>query len=195
MSTEPQPSNATSTAASRLVSVVRLVASIARRSRGLVGFLALLGLASASWLVFYCFKTFQLSWIGLAVTGSLLALPGLLLAYVYWILLELLDLPDRLDGYLKTLRGRGDALKLKLTQQSGQAQPSDQPARSFGLWGLGKALVEMQSLAANFQDIAFLWGNVLVISNPVFVLMIAIAAGTAILLGLGAGITALVYAF
>ena len=123
------------------------------------------------------------------ILGVILILPGLVLGWVWYVLDEASTLPQRLTAWASQARDyAGDVV-----QRLQRDVPATQKAtRVTDLKQLGGLAYEITSMGVDAKDLLSILGGSLSLTNPVFLLVLAISAGLIVLLDLGVVITGLI---
>lgn len=160
----------------RLMAFARLVEGLANRFKGLAGFLALSGLGAALWLGYVTLHSFGFSLPWAAVAGGVLALPGLVMGFCWYVLDEATGLPQRLADCAVRLHGYAvDA------RQQFQGAPEKGRTRFRDLGKLAGLAYDVQSLGSDARDLLAILGGSLTLANPLFLFALG---GSAMLIGL-----------
>jgi hypothetical protein len=173
----------------KLMGFARMVQNLANRFTGLARFLALSGLLSGLLLAWLATRAWALSALIAAPLGVLLILPGLVLCWVWYVLDEASNLPQRLMAWAGQARDYAGGVVQRL--QTG-TPPSEKTTRVTDLKQLGGLAYEITSMGVDAKDLLSIFGGTLSLTNPVFPLVLAIAAGLIMLLDIGAIIAGLV---
>ena len=176
----------------RLMGFARLVQGLANRFKGMARLLALTGLASALLLTWLATRAWGLSVIWSLVLAVLLLLPGLVVGWSWYVLEEASNLPQRLTAWLGQARNYAGDVVQRL-----QSDPATAPRASkfSDLKQLGGLAYEIAAMGIDSRDLLSILGGSLSLSNPLFLLVLTIAAGLIVLLDIGAVIAGLVSVF
>lgn len=176
----------------RLMGFARLVQGLANRFKGMARLLALTGLASALLLTWLATRAWGLSVIWSLVLAVLLLLPGLVVGWSWYVLEEASNLPQRLTAWLGQARNYAGDVVQRL-----QSDPATAPraSRFSDLKQLGGLAYEIAAMGIDSRDLLSILGGSLSLSNPLFLLVLTIAAGLIVLLDIGAVIAGLVSVF
>ncbi len=176
----------------RLMGFARLVQGLANRFKGMARLLALTGLASALLLTWLATRAWGLSVIWSLVLAVLLLLPGLVVGWSWYVLEEASNLPQRLTAWLGQARNYAGGVVQRL-----QSDPATAPRASkfSDLKQLGGLAYEIAAMGIDSRDLLSILGGSLSLSNPLFLLVLTIAAGLIVLLDIGAVIAGLVSVF
>lgn len=176
----------------KLMGFARMVQNLANRFIGLARFLTLSGLLSALLLAWLATRAWELSVITAVLLGVFLILPGLVLGWVWYVLDEASNLPQRLTAWAGQARDYAGDVVQRL--QSG-SPPAEKATRVTDLKQLGGLAYEITSMGVDAKDLLSILGGTLSLTNPVFLLVLGIAAGLIVLLDIAAFITGLVAVF
>jgi len=173
----------------KLMGFARMVQNLANRFTGLARFLALSGLLSALLLAWLATRAWALSVITAVLLGVFLILPGLVLGWVWYVLEEAGSLPQRLTTWAGQARNYAGEVVQRLYSEP---PPAGKTTRVVDLKQLGGLAYEVTSMGVDAKDLLSLFGGALSLTNPVFLMALAIAAGLIVLLDLVALITGLI---
>ena len=176
----------------RIMGFARLVQNLANRFKGIARFLALTGLASGLLLVWLATRAWGLSALWSVLLGGVLLLPGLVVGWSWYVLDEASNLPQRLTTWLSQAgQYAGDVV------QRLQSDPATAPRASkfSDLKQLGGLAYEIASMGLDSRDLLSILGGSLSLTNPLFLLVLTIAAGLIVLLDISAAIAGLVSVF
>lgn len=173
----------------KLMGFARIAQNLANRFTGLARFLTLSGLLSALLLAWLATRAWELSVITAVLLAVFLILPGLVLGWVWYVLDEASNLPQRLMAWAGQARDYAGGVVQRL--QTG-TPPSEKTTRVTDLKQLGGLAYEITSMGVDAKDLLSIFGGTLSLTNPVFLLVLAIAAGLIMLLDIGAIIAGLV---
>ena len=158
----------------KLMGFARMVQNLANRFTGLARFLALSGLLSALLLAWLATRAWALSVITAVLLGVFLILPGLVLGWVWYVLEEAGSLPQRLTTWAGQARNYAGEVVQRLHSEP---PPAGKTTRVVDLKQLGGLAYEITSMGVDAKDLLSLFGGALSLTNPVFLLVLAIAAG------------------
>lgn len=176
----------------KLMGFARLIQSLANRFKGLARFLALSGLFSALLLDWLATRSWGLSVTWAVVLGVILLVPGLILGWSWYVLEEASNLPQRITQWASQAKNfAGDMVQ----RMQAEKPKADSRGRLTDLKGLGGLTYEIASMGIDATDLLGILGGTLSFTNPIFLLVLTIAAGLIILLDLTALITGLVALF
>lgn len=172
----------------KIMGFARMVQNLAKRFTGLARFLTISGLISALVLDWFVTRAFGLSVTLAVILGVILILPGLMLGWVWYVLEEAGNLPQRLSAWGGQAREyAGDVVQ----RLQGDGPPAQKTARVADLKQLGGLAYEITAMGVDAKDLLSILGGSLSLANPVFLLVLAIAAGLIALLNIAAVITGL----
>jgi uncharacterized membrane protein (DUF485 family) len=173
----------------KIMGFARMVQNLAQRFRGVARFLALTGLFSALVLDWFATRAFGFSVTLAVILGVILILPGLVMGWVWYVLDEASTLPQRLTAWASQARDYAGDVVQRLQRDI----PATQKAtRVTDLKQLGGLAYEITSMGVDAKDLLSILGGSLSLTNPVFLLVLAISAGLIVLLDLGVVITGLI---
>ena len=167
----------------RIMGFARLVQNLANRFKGIARFLALSGLASALLLVWLATRSWGLSVIWSVLLGVVLLLPGLVVGWSWYVLEEASNLPQRLISWLSQAGQYAGDVVQRLQTDPGVAQ---KVGKLRDLKQLGGLAYEIASMGIDSRDLLSILGGSLSLTNPIFLLVLMIAAGLIVLLDVGA---------
>lgn len=172
-----------------LMRFARMVQNLANRFKGLTRFLAISGLVSALLLDWLLVRAWAWSGVTAVILGAILILPGLLLGWCWYLLDEAGSLPQRLAAWTGQARDyAGDVVQ----RVKGGEPPAEKAARVSDLRKLGGLAYEITSMGFDAKDLLSILGGTLSLTNPLFLLMVAIASVLIVGLDLSAIIWVLV---
>ena len=190
MAADPSPRrSAVEVVRDRVLPAVRLPAAIARRTLGKFRGLCLLGSASALWLAYLLRTAFDLSLLSTGLWFLLFAIPALILGWIWMLLVEVADLPARLEAFMAASQAVGHGI----TGAKPPAVEGDEPKRQGGLLRVGRLLKDAWSAASEYSEIAAIIGSVMSLANPLVLTIAGVAGVAAVVLALIALITALIF--
>lgn len=176
----PAPATLGDAGRRQLQGLLTQLAGVANRLKPTARLLTGIATLSALWLAF------QLqAWTGasLLVAGlvlAVLALPALLVGWLWWLLVDIAELP----GIAARLLG-GDA-------PDPAATPGTGPRPGVGeAFRLGGSLRQAARLAWEFESLRGVIVGALVLANPVFLVLLGLALAATVMLGLAAALTGL----
>lgn len=176
----------------RIMGFARLVQNLANRFKGIARFLALTGLASALLLVWLATRAWGLSVIWSVLLGVVLLLPGLVVGWSWYVLEEASNLPQRLTSWLSQAGQYAGDVVQRLQTDPGVAQ---KVGKLRDLKQLGGLAYEIASMGIDSRDLLSILGGSLSLTNPIFLLVLTIAAGLIVLLDISALIFGVVAIF
>ena len=167
----------------RIMGFARLVQNLANRFKGMARFLALTGLASALLLVWLATHAWSLSVTWSVLLGVVLLLPGLVVGWSWYVLEEASNLPQRLTAWLGQARNyAGDVVQ----RLQNDPAVTEKVGKVRDLKQLGGLAFEIASMGIDSRDLLGILGGSLSLTNPIFLLVLTIAAGLIVLLDVGA---------
>jgi hypothetical protein len=184
----PAPAKLDPPAPARLLELLRRMAALAGAVLRKVRFSLLLAILSAVWLTFYLQGFLHLEWGGIAVLLGLLSLPALLLGYGYVVLQGVVELPEMAGQIGGALNDAASPLWARLRGIESAPTP---PRR-----GRLRQLLRMAGLLLELSRIGALpeaARGTLVLANPLFILLLAGAYVSSLILFLLALATVMVY--
>ena len=177
--------------------------ALAKRLVGKVRTSALVGFVSAAWLTYACVATFDLG-----LTGSVLVLLSLcVVPMVLWksyaTLRDIVGLPERLNHQRTALLAKlnqGQAYYNSLSEPGRQSNPyaSDSGNKRPTLrqmWRTGKWMLDAKSLGDDAQVLVSEVGAALILTNPIFAIVLTIATALVGIMTVVAVLTALAHLF
>ena len=160
----------------QLLALLDKLAAVAARLRPFARGLTLVATLSALWLAW------QLQiWTGASLTVAgiillVLGLPALVCAWLWWLLVDICDLPDTAERALGILRPA--------------PTPADDARVGVGeTFRLGGSLKQAAKLAWEFDSLRGVIVGAMVLANPLFLLVLGISMAGAVVLGLIATLT------
>lgn len=176
----------------KLMGFARLIQNLANRFKGLARFLALSGLFSALLLDWLATRSWGLSVTWAVVLGVILLAPGLILGWSWYVLEEASNLPQRITQWASQAKNfAGDVVQRVQTEKP----PAGSTGRLTELKSLGGLTYDIAAMGIDATDLLGILGGTLSFTNPIFLLVLSIAAGLIILLDFTALITGLVALF
>lgn len=172
----------------KLMRFARMVQNLANRFKGLTRFMAVSGLVSALLLDWLMVRAWGWSGLTAVILGTILILPGLLLGWCWYLLDEAGSLPQRLAAWTGQARDYAGGVAQRV---KGGEPPAEPAARVSDLRQLGGLAYEITSMGLDAKDLLSILGGTLSLTNPIFLLVLAIAAGLIVLLDVAALIWAL----
>lgn len=176
----------------RIMGFARLVQNLANRFKGVARFLTLSGLASALLLAWLATRAWGLSVTWSVLLGVILLLPGLVVGWSWYVLEEASNLPQRLTAWVGQARNYAGDVVQRLQTDPAVAQ---KVGKLRDLKQLGGLAYEVASMGMDSRDLLSILGGSLSLTNPIFLLVLTIAAGLIVLLDIVAAITGLVSVF
>lgn len=172
----------------RLMGFAQLAASLASRFKGVARFLSLGGLAAAVWLAYVAAHAFGLAPLTVAIAGAVMALPALVLGGVWFVLGQVGDLPRRLADWLDRADDyAGDAW------QSLRSEAAPARSRLGDLKPLAGLAYELRSMGGDARDLALAFRGALSLTNPLFLLLVAVSTLVIVLMDMASVITGLFF--
>ena len=157
----------------KLFEFVALLSRIARRFKGIASLLALTGLIATFFLDFQLSRHIGFTSVWFWLIAVPLMVPALLWGW-FWYLLDLaINLPERMNDWLKSAKAYSGELVQKVTA-------SDSETKSTKLSDLGKLgglAYEVASMGLDAKDVVEILGGSLVLANPLFVTALVVSAG------------------
>lgn len=164
----------------KVLPVARVADGIARRSVGKVGKVALLGTLAAAWLSCACVMTF--AW-GLASALTLLIVlmvPSLVLWKIHATLKTVVGLPARMVDTCDRLFGKFTEYR-QLYAERGSVPVQSQKPRFKEIWKSTRSLLELKALNDEGREIFTTLGGAVVMTNPLFAIVLFAATTVAML--------------
>ena len=178
----------------KILPAARAVDAMAQRLVGKVRTLALLGLLAAIWLTFACVDTFELGMVSALTIVTLLSIAPAVLWKIYGALRDVVGLPTRMLDTAGRIAGKTTEYRAYL-QDATQLPDSPQKPTLRRLWRTGRSILEVKSLGDEAKVLVSQAGGAIVLTNPIFGFVLALASSLALLLALIAGVVALAYLF
>jgi hypothetical protein len=172
----------------RLMGFARLAESLANRFKGVARFLAVSGLLAAVWLAYAAAHSFGFSPIAAAIAGVAMALPALVLGWIWFVLGEASAMPRRLADWLGRAHGYAGE-----TWQSFQGEQKPGRSRIGDLKPLAGLAYELRSMGGDARDLALTLRGALSLTNPLFLLLVAASTLAIVLLDIASVATGLSY--
>ncbi|MFN5745226.1 MAG: hypothetical protein ACK443_03955 [Methylococcaceae bacterium] len=172
----------------RLTRFASVIQNLANRFKGLTRFLAVTGVVSALMLDWFASRAWGLSLTTAALLGAVLMLPGLVLGWCWYVLDDAGNLPQRLSTWVGQARHYAGDVKQRL---QADAPATSGRGRLSDLKQLGGLAYDITAMGSDARDLLTVLGGSLTLTNPVFLLILAISVGLIGLLDLTAAITAL----
>jgi hypothetical protein len=171
----------------RLMGFADLAASLAKRFKGAARFLALTGMLAAVWLAYRGAHSFGFAPATAALAGMAMALPGLVLGWVWFVLGQASELPQRLSDWLDRAHAyAGDTWPGLRDGKPGRGRIGD-------LKALAGLAYELRSMGGDARELMVTLGGVMSLTSPLFLLLVAASALAIVLLDIVAMISGLVY--
>jgi len=174
----------------RLLALLDQLARIADRTKPFFRRATLLAGLCAVWLAWYAQQAAQMSTRGALVLGLVLLVPAMLLGWLWSLMSDLGELPvqaRRALGGVQRFAGGAPAAAATGPAVTGPAVT--------GVLRMRGSLREAASLAWELEGVRGAIVGVLVLTNPLFLMILALAFGVALLEVLVAAITALIFVF
>lgn len=191
----PSPAAANLDALSgRLLDAARLAERIAEASVGKVRTLFLLGLLAAVWLGYVFAEAFTMGLPAALTTVLILALPALLMGWVYRMLREAKGLPQRVTEMLGRVKSRAAEVQTRFRADAPGAGNAG-GNKLTDLLRVGRVLAEVKALSGEAEEATAAFAGVVMLTNPLFAIVTTLASGVTLLLILTAFVTGLVYLF
>lgn len=163
----------------QLVALLEKISAVANHARPWARGLTLTAALSASWLAYY---VHDLTGSSLTVTGIvlfILLIPALITGWLWSLLADLVELPEIAERTLGNLR-----------QMAGARAHENKPSSGVsGVFTLGESLKQAASLAWEAEGLRGVIVGVLVLANPLFLMVLAIALLAGVVLAFIAGLT------
>jgi hypothetical protein len=164
----------------KVLPFARAADAVAQRLVGKVRTLAMAGIAAAAWLIYACYTSLGWSWAALLPIVVVLLIAPLMLWRVVLMLHSTIGLPQRITDTANRLLGKANdyrELYNNRAQVVGNAKPTLRQ-----LWSTGKSLLDVKGLSDEAREVVSLAGGALVIANPVFAIVLTIAAAVTALI-------------
>jgi hypothetical protein len=158
---------------------------------GKVRTLALLGALAALWIVYACVRTFDWSLVTALAVFVPIVLPAAVLWKMYGVLSSTVGLPERIVSTATRMQGK--FVEYRQWYETRLASAGEVKPKFRQLWNASKSLLQLRALGDEAQQIASLAGGALVLANPLFAILLGIAAAVTVIIVLVAAATALIY--
>lgn len=175
----------------KILRFARIAEAVAFNNIPKVRRLFLIGTLSASWLAYYFGFLFGLSLTGWLLIFLLLLLPSMLLLYVYISLEIFIGLPQRVIDIVNDTKGK----TTNFQKAHNQDELIHQKTMLSDFAGIGSLLIDVILLGSDASEIVLILKDILIFSNPIFLLLVGIAAIMALLLFLLSLITVIFYIY
>lgn len=182
----------------KLLSFARAAESVAKRLVGKVRALALLGLLAAGWLTYACVMTFEMSLATALIVAAVLFVAPALLWKLYGTLNSTIGLPQRVTDTAARIMSKANEYRAyyqSLPQSGADPDQSKSKPTLRKLWQTGKSLLEAKSLGGEAQELVAQAGGALVLTNPLFAIVLGVASAASLLLFLIAVVVGLAFLF
>jgi hypothetical protein len=172
----------------KLMGFVTVVRNLAQRFTGVARFLALSGLLAALWLAYVTVHSFGFQPAAAILAGIVMALPALVLGWVWFVLEQATELPERLADWMSRAHYQADA-----TLQSLQQGSAATGGRRLGdLKPLAGLAYELRSMGGDARELMTTLGGAMSLSNPLFLLLVAASTIAIVFLDLASVVSGLI---
>ncbi len=195
----PNPAATDDTLLERLLDAVQLPVRMAQQGLGIAQFFCLVNVFSSGWLIFFLWHSYHLPIWLLGIAIAVLLLPGLIMGRLYLLLLEVCGLTDQVTSLLNSAKSTAveshALISSNLTGKNGQNSKTSQGFQLGNLFSLGGKLLEIKSLGEELLGMSSLTGSMLMLANPLFLGLSAIAIALTLAGALISGITLMIFLF
>jgi len=160
--------------------LARIAGDLARRFQTIVLWLFLTGFLAAAWLGWSTIVWWDFSPRSAVISGTVLALPSLLLGWCWMVLDSAAEVPQRLEAWLGKAREYAGDLRQRFQPEDTDTAPVAR-SRFSDLRRLAGLALELQFLGSDASELLGILGGALTLSNPLFLFALA---GAAALVGL-----------
>jgi hypothetical protein len=155
----------------QLFEFVALLSRIARRFKGVASLLTLTGVMATLFLDYQLGRHFGLASVWFWLIAVPLLLPTLLWGW-FWYLLDLaINLPERMNAWLKSAKAYSGELVQRVTSTDTES------TKLSDLGKLGGLAYEVASMGLDAKDVVEILGGSLVLANPLFITALVVSAG------------------
>ena len=152
-------------------------AALARGLKPIARFVCVASLVAAGWMSYVLHGWWHLATGGTATAATLLGLPALLYAWLWWLLYALGELPQRLYGAVGTFKEIAD-------------RPAA-PAGAGGFGKLGRALGDLWRVLDETDSVMLPLSAAVLLANPIGLMVLGVGFAYGAVLWLVAAIVAL----
>ena len=157
----------------KLLEGVALLSRIARRFKGIASLLSLSGVIATLFLDYQLGRHFGLTSIWFWLIALPIMLPTLLWGW-FWYLLDLaINLPERMNTWLKSAKEYSG----ELIQRVNATELETESTKLSDLGKLGGLAYEVASMGLDAKDVVEILGGSLMLANPLFVTALIVSAG------------------
>ena len=157
----------------KLLEGVALLSRIARRFKGIASLLSLSGVIATLFLDYQLGRHFGLSSVWFWLIALPIMLPTLLWGW-FWYLLDLaINLPERMNTWLKSAKEYSG----ELIQRVNATELETESTKLSDLGKLGGLAYEVASMGLDAKDVVEILGGSLMLANPLFVTALIVSAG------------------
>jgi hypothetical protein len=157
----------------QLFEFVALLSRIARRFKGVASLLTLTGVMATLFLDYQLGRHFGLASVWFWLIAVPLLLPTLLWGW-FWYLLDLaINLPERMNAWLKSAKAYSGELVQRVTSTDTETEST----KLSDLGKLGGLAYEVASMGLDAKDVVEILGGSLVLANPLFITALVVSAG------------------
>ena len=157
----------------KLLEGVALLSRIARRFKGIASLLSLSGVIATLFLDYQLGRHFGLSSVWFWLIALPIMLPTLLWGW-FWYLLDLaINLPERMNTWLKSAKEYSG----ELIQRVNATERETESTKLSDLGKLGGLAYEVASMGLDAKDVVEILGGSLMLANPLFVTALIVSAG------------------
>ncbi len=157
----------------KLLEGVALLSRIARRFKGIASLLSLSGVIATLFLDYQLGRHFGLTSVWFWLIALPIMLPTLLWGW-FWYLLDLaINLPERMNTWLKSAKEYSG----ELIQRVNATERETESTKLSDLGKLGGLAYEVASMGLDAKDVVEILGGSLMLANPLFVTALIVSAG------------------
>lgn len=157
----------------KLLECVALLSRIARKFKGIASLLSLSGVIATLFLDYQLGRHFGLSSVWFWLIALPIMLPTLLWGW-FWYLLDLaINLPERMNTWLKSAKEYSG----ELIQRVNATELETESTKLSDLGKLGGLAYEVASMGLDAKDVVEILGGSLMLANPLFVTALIVSAG------------------
>ena len=165
--------------------IINTLISIAKSAETKFRNLLLLLLLNTAWITFYVSDLFNFTLTGSIITLTTLMPPVLFSGYVYWSILQILDLPNVITDIKYSANDSFSRGK--------EIRQSKQKFKFKNLLSIASILKDLSSIPGHSQDIASTLGGAMLIANPLSVILLMITVGFAMIATFSSIVTSFIY--
>ena len=182
----------------KLLGFARAAEVVAKRLVGKVRTVAVLGLAAAAWLTYACVDTFDLSLTTALIVAVVLFIVPAVLWKLHGTLRSVIGLPQRVTDTATRMTSKATEYRAYYqTLQQTRADPDQSKSKPTlrQLWNTGKSILDAKALGGEAQELVGQAGGALVLTNPIFAIVLGVTSAVSLLLFVIAVFVGLAYLF